>query len=293
MANANGDERFLSGEAMARALGAAREVEHAIEEALSHRLDTPAALPEVSASFLIAGVLTPMVVREVALDESLDAPFEATIEVLASHDVSTRGLPGRAARLELRRDERLRRNVGGLIRSVDDLGFADGRHRLRFTLAPHVWLLSLRADCRVFQDRSVCEVVDAVLDAANLYRGPSQRSWARVRRDQYPRREYCVQYRESDLAFISRLLQEEGIAYLVDADEPQGERLVFFDALAGASPVRLLDDEPLVVRGTETATARGESIRHFDWSDRLTSRSVSLRDYDFTHLDAFDSLRGS
>ncbi len=249
-----------------------------------------ATLPEAEASLFVQGVSATWTVREATVDESLDAPFEAAVEVVCAHELSTHELPGRAALLRVGRDERVRRDVAGVVRRVDDLGSFDGKHRIRLTVAPHLWLLSLRTDCRIFQEKTVCEIVDAVLDAANLYRSAEQRSWTRVRRAQHLRREHCVQYRESDLDFIARLLQEEGIAYLVEADHARGERLVFFDTLASADAVPLLDAEAVTVRGAESRTARDESVRHLAWSDRLQSRTVTLRDYNFTRPHGVDAM---
>jgi type VI secretion system secreted protein VgrG len=255
-----------------------------------------AVLPEVNATFFVQGVSVAWTVREATVDEALDAPFEAAVEVLSEHELSTRELPGRAALLRLSRAERTHHDVAGVVRRVDDLGAFDGRHRVRLTVAPHLWLLSLRVDCRIFQDKTASEIVDAVLDAANLYRGAEQRSWARVRRAQQLRRECCVQYQESDLDFVSRLLQDEGIAYLVDVDAAHGERVVFFETFASADAVPLFDGDAVTVRGAESKTAHDESIRHLVRSDRLQSRTVTLRDYNFTRphgLDAMTFTRGA
>ncbi|MFO0651688.1 MAG: type VI secretion system tip protein TssI/VgrG [Polyangiales bacterium] len=269
----------------------AEDAPGAARGALSTLDTTPSAtLPEAEASLFVQGVSVPWTVRDATVEESLDAPFEAAVEVVTAHELPTRELPGRAALLRVCRDDRAQRDVAGVVRRVEDLGSFDGRHRIRVTVVPHLWLLSLRTDCRIFQDKTACEIVDAVLDAANLYRGPEQRSWTRVRRAQLLRREYCVQYRERDLDFIARLLQEEGIAYLVEADSARGERVVFFDTLASADAAPLFEGDALAVRGAESKTAHDESIRHLTWSDSLQSRTVTLRDYNFTRPHGVDAM---
>ena len=74
-----------------------------------------------------------------------------------------------------------------------------GRYRMR--LVPRLWLLRRKRRTRIFQQMRVRDIVDAVLGEANI-----ATRWALLR--DYPVREYCTQYEESDYRFISRLLAE-------------------------------------------------------------------------------------
>src|SRR5512133_951065 len=88
--------------------------------------------------------------------------------------------------------------------------FGMGAHRGRYftyqaTVSPWLWFLTRTADCRIFQELSVPDIVKKVFEdhsLANfefkLFR--SYRKWV-----------YCVQYRESDFNFVARLLEHEGI----------------------------------------------------------------------------------
>ena len=98
------------------------------------------------------------------------------------------------------------RYVHGLVRRVVQLGQDDTFTAYRLEVVPAAWFLSQRVNCRIFQKLSVPEIVEKVLkegsvDFKNEAVGP------------FKKREYCVQYRESDLAFVTRLLEEEGIFY--------------------------------------------------------------------------------
>ncbi len=73
------------------------------------------------------------------------------------------------------------------------------------TLAPAAWRLTRRFDCRIFQKMGVRKIVKKVLDGAKVKHAFRSRG-----NQDPPERDYCVQYRESDWAFISRLLEEEG-----------------------------------------------------------------------------------
>ncbi|MEZ3134046.1 type VI secretion system tip protein TssI/VgrG [Stutzerimonas kunmingensis] len=145
--------------------------------------------------------------------------------------------------------------------------------RYRVTLVPQLAYLAHRTNQRIFQHLSVPQIIAQVLEEhgiqANAYRfqlGPVI----------YPPREYCVQYDETDLHFIQRLCEEEGIHYHFE-HSTRGHVLVFGDdqtsfARLGQPTAYLQDngmtaDEPVIKRFAVRVATR-------------TSR-VSRRDYDF------------
>ena len=89
-------------------------------------------------------------------------------------------------------------------------------------VVPALWRLTRRTQSRVFQQRTVPEILRQVL--AEEWRLDVVFRLA----EDYPRHNYCVQYRESDFAFISRLMEEEGIGYFFE-HSPEGHRLVISD----------------------------------------------------------------
>src|SRR5947209_20026457 len=74
-------------------------------------------------------------------------------------------------------------------------------------IVPWLWFLTHYHDCRIFQNKSVPDIVQQVFN---------DRGYSHFKLNlngTYPVRDYCVQYRESDLDFVSRLLEHEGIFY--------------------------------------------------------------------------------
>src|SRR5262249_26338979 len=121
-----------------------------------------------------------------------------------------------------------RRHLNGILRSLTQGGqVTDTQGRATFTryraeLVPKLWLLSRRVQSRVFQRSTVPDILSGVF-----------REWGLdVRRSltagNYPQRDYCVQYQESDLAFVSRLMEDEGIWYYFEHAE-KGHTLVLGD----------------------------------------------------------------
>jgi len=94
----------------------------------------------------------------------------------------------------------------------------------RLEVSSALGLLEQQVDCRIFQDKDVKEIVSGVLRELGI--ADNQQSWRLA--ITYPKREYCVQYNESALAFVSRLLEEEGIFFFSDKGDA-GELLVFED----------------------------------------------------------------
>ena len=87
----------------------------------------------------------------------------------------------------------------------------DDVRTLRLSIAPAPWALSKRSDCRTFQDKSVVDIVTEVLEGAGVT--ADQQDWRTT--ESHAPLKYTVQYRETDFAFIERLLSEEGIYFAV------------------------------------------------------------------------------
>ncbi len=236
-----------------------------------------AALPEVAFKFMGAGSATWQVVHG-RVSESLSALYEATLDLAAPElDASPDDLVGQPAALLLQRGT-LQRYVQGLVRRVDDLG-TSARHRLaRVYLVPGAWVLSQRVNSRIFQDMTALAVVQAVWDDAGLPADALDVS--PVTRAPSPR-EYCVQYRETDLAFVQRLLEEEGLSFAFEHDASREVMVVFHDP-AQRPEVQTLAGTSAPVAGPEDRTAAVETVRRFDWHRQLRPTGTTLRDYDFT-----------
>nr|WP_237757470.1 type VI secretion system tip protein TssI/VgrG [Pseudomonas aeruginosa] len=143
----------------------------------------------------------------------------------------------------------------------------------RATLEPRLAYLGLCSDQRIFQRLSVPEIIGRVLEGhgilADAYRfqlGPTP----------YPAREYCTQYDETDLAFLSRLCEEEGIHYHHEFSA-QGHMLVFGDDQTSfprlQRPVAYVQDAGLV--------ADQPVVKRFGVRFDTRASRVTRRDYDF------------
>ena len=141
----------------------------------------------------------------------------------------------------------------------------------RAELVPRAWRLLARRDCRIFQKQTVQQIVAAVLRPARVEVAFRLRAKA-------PPREYCVQYRESDWAFVSRLLAEQGWYYFFEHSASKHLLVVGSDAqvhpaIAGESVVPFHKPDSMV--------ADEEQVSGFTLGEQVVSGKVTLADYNF------------
>jgi type VI secretion system secreted protein VgrG len=188
---------------------------------------------------------------------------------------------GRPAVLSMHIGADANRHVRGIVSSVVFEGRREGgRRAFRVTIVPRLWLLQKRVNSRIFQDLTAQQIVDTLLEEHGI-----ARAWNLLVK--YPIRQYCVQYQESDLHFVTRILAEEGIFFCFE--QPDGdpgddvtESLVFGDNVH--SYPAIAGDTGLIFRqqqGEGSMHAAEPHVLDFRARSRVESSAVAMRDYDF------------
>ncbi|MNJ11217.1 Phage-related baseplate assembly protein [compost metagenome] len=163
-------------------------------------------------------------------DEYLSQPFKYLIEFTSSqHDISAEQLLGKDASFSLHPppqkqlfifpntpEVRALRMLFGVVSGFQRLSGSNDEARYEVTLEPRLALLARGKQTRLYQHQSVPEIVDSILRSRHDFEG--QDFYFNLLRE-YPKRAQVMQYDESDLAFISRLLAEVGIWYRFTSDE--------------------------------------------------------------------------
>lgn len=213
-------------------------------------------------------------VERVSGREGVSEPFvvDVAFEPRSGEPLALGDLLGAEAQLTIRRSDGPERFVHGFAAAAELAEVRAGRPAYRVRIVPRLALLAHRRRSRVFQRRSVPEIVKGVLgDGGVALRDALQGS--------YPARELCVQYRESDLELVSRLLEEEGICY-------------FFEHADGAHTLVLADAPGAFVEIADPAVPYRrpegehdehdeEHVRALARSDRIRTGKATLRDFDF------------
>ncbi len=214
-----------------------------------------------------------MVIR-LAGEEALSELFEFQIEFFprSLDPLDTRELLGTQAALSVRDPEGAERFVHGWVEEVADLGPRHGRPEYRVRIAPNLRQLRHIRRSRIFQNLSVPDIVARVLRAGHV-------DHRLALSGSYPPREYCVQYRESDVDFVRRLLESEGIFFFFEHG-PDSHVMVLGDSASAHEP--LTGEATLLFRAeTGQAPTVGEHITRVARTDRLRPGKVALRDFDF------------
>jgi type VI secretion system secreted protein VgrG len=215
--------------------------------------------------------------------EGVSTPFSFTLDLVSEQaSVSANDLLRTQAVVTLELAGGERRVIHGLINRFVQLGQADQLTFYRAEIVPWLWFLSLSSDCKIFQNLSVLEIVEQVFKD----QGYSDFEVKCVKN--YATREYCVQYRETHLNFVSRLLEEEGIFYFFQHSKAKHILTLADDASAvkpcpGQSTVRI---SPM-----PEAAYEEDLVTAFEREQAAFIGTVTLRDYD--HLQPSLSLESS
>lgn len=215
------------------------------------------------------------------ITEAVSGVARASVSALGGDGADLDGAPGQPAHLSFEDAESgVTRHFHFIVKSVH----FDGRHlrerrRYEVELVHELYALSLRSDARIFQDKDVKDIVSEVLQGAGV---PAAHVSFSIQRA-LPRREYCVQYRETDLDFISRLVEHEGIFFFAHDDE-SSTQLTFADAQSAFPPIE--GDSKIPLR-----QGHGYGITGLFFESKPTPGKVTLSDYDFTRPGADLTVR--
>nr|WP_255216515.1 type VI secretion system tip protein TssI/VgrG [Pseudenhygromyxa sp. WMMC2535] len=220
-------------------------------------------------------------VRSAHISEAIDEPYQIELELSSSAAIDLEALLGADAELVLLREGLETRHSYGVIARIDDLGGHDHRFHYALHLVPALALLDQGQNSRIFQHLSVQDIVKQVLDEALAPYGRSVDLGA-LSRGAAPR-EYCVQYRESDLDFVARLLEEEGIAYDFVHEHGAGvECMTLRDDNMQYAEFESLDGDaevPLILDRADQASR--ESVVELGLARELTVTAILQRDFDW------------
>ena len=205
--------------------------------------------------------------------EALSEPFSLSVEFASrAHDLSPVNCLDKTATLTIWQDGEPLRRIHGIVSEFAQGGRGHRRSFYHVVIRPALWRLSLRHNSRIFQNAAPYDAITTLADE----RGLTDIGFATTRTPL--EREYLVQYRETDLAFIERLAAEEGCFYFHEFENAEGgaHRLVFADATAVL---------PSVGERTYHSRAGGtpprRHLRKLRQVSRVRPASAMLKDYTF------------
>lgn len=218
-----------------------------------------------------------LVIERLAGKDALGRPFELTLQAGAKNDdFKVDDLVGTKVSVKLMTavlEGAPERWFSGIVSQVDHIGFdVQGLSRYELVIVPWLWLLTRTSDCRIFQNLTVPEIIQKVFADLPI---------ADFRLDlkaQYPQREYCVQYRETDFNFVQRLMEHEGIYYFWEHKE-DSHTMVICDHMSSHKPV---DGFHEVRYRSEFSGIQEEFVlRSWQAQHRVTPGKYAINSFDF------------
>jgi type VI secretion system secreted protein VgrG len=167
-----------------------------------------------------------------------------------------------------------KRSISGHVKHFTQPSRHDDLNHYHLEIVPWLWFLTQRSDCRIFQGKTALDIIKEVFDGAGFSGKYEVRANAT-----YRKRDYCVQYRETDFHFVSRLMEEEGIFYFFTHDKGTN-KLVLGDAPSAHKPLQPAGDV-VFCKASEEDEPR-QSVKDFIADQSVKSSKISLRDFDFT-----------
>ncbi len=208
-------------------------------------------------------------------EERISTPFRFVLKVLAEDaNVDLKGLLRQPMVISIKLSDKKERHIHGNVRRAKLLEAGeDGLAAYEVEIVPWFWFLHLFTDCRIFQNKTVPEIIEKVF---------KDRGFTDFRLDlqeTYPPREYCVQYRETDFNFVSRLMEQEGIYYYF-AQTEEKHTMVLVDNSAMLQPCPHQAEAKYL--GSSGGNPEENTVTQFEQELTVHTGTASSRDYDFT-----------
>jgi type VI secretion system secreted protein VgrG len=223
-----------------------------------------------------AGAEDALSVRHFSVSEGLSALFEVSVVAVSPvDDLDFETIVGQTASFVIRGDAHVggSRGWAGVARRFEQReAEPTGVSTYAISIVPQLWLLTQRHDNRIFQHLTIPAIVREVLAYYRI--DPAMELDA----SRYPVQEYRVQYGESDFAFVSRLLEDAGIAYRFAWNPERGTSLVLTDEPHRREP-RAGGAIPFVAEPSGRPTT--PLVTRVSASREIKPGAVTIRDFDF------------
>jgi type VI secretion system secreted protein VgrG len=233
---------------------------------------------------IVVGLESPlqkMVVTSVRAFEGISKLFRIDVDFLS--DVRTKVefdqiIGSKVAAWVILPDKKTKRYFNGIVSELSQTGRDNAFNHFHLEIVPQLWLSLLKTDCRIFQHEAVPDILKKVLTGIDV---------KFELQGTFEKRDYCVQYRESDFAFASRLMEEEGIYYFFKHTD-KGHQMVV------ANTPQSHPDDPvqksIVYDDSEGGTRQDTRVYRWEKTQVLRPGKVTLWDHCFQlphkHLEA-------
>ena len=231
-------------------------------------------------------VITPLgedalLLKSFNFHEQLSQLFSLELELLSTEeDLIFEDILGQNVTVRVDLASHEQRFINGHVTQFSQVGVSKGFAVYRANVSPWMWFLTRTADCRIFQNMTVPSIIAEVFDGHGYSDHENKLS------GQYRTWEYCVQYRETDFNFVSRLMEQEGIYYFFEHENGK-HKLVLCDDYSAHEQIPIVD-YPQMDSNTipyfppdDTVTREGEYVSGWSINKSIQPGAYALNDYNF------------
>ena len=207
--------------------------------------------------------------------EQLGRLFQYDLTLLSTDpEIKLKDILGQNVTVSYQRVDGETRHFNGFVSRFSQSGTHDDLFVYQATLRPWFWFLTRTADCRIFQNQKVPDIIKEV------FRELGFTDFEESLSGNYRQWDYCVQYRESDFTFISRLMEQEGIYYYFK-HENGNHVLVLSDSISAHDTTPGYEDVPYY---PPQQGSQRERDHIFEWTltQEVQTGMFALNDFDFT-----------
>jgi type VI secretion system secreted protein VgrG len=213
--------------------------------------------------------------------EGLSELFEFRIEALSTKpDLDFDDAIGKQCSVKIKTYKKEEREFQGILVETQWLGVKDHLYSYRLVLRPWLWLLANTTDCRIFENKKAPDIIEEVFRDRGF---TDFRSEIR-NRGSFPTLEYCVQYRETDFNFVSRLMEKEGIYYFFEHKDGK-HTLVLANEKTSHKAVPNHATIPFLPP-TGRFVPEEQRIEHWISARRFRTGKIELNDYNYEKPNA-------
>jgi type VI secretion system secreted protein VgrG len=225
-----------------------------------------------------------LTIRTIQGEERISGLFQYTLEMVSTDkSLDFKKIVGKGVTVTMELVDGSRAYLHGIVGRFVQAG-TDARVTTYYAdLHPQLWLLTLRSDCRIFQNKTAPDIIKQILSDAGITDIKDSLTGS------YTTREYCVQYMETAFDFISRLMEDEGIFYFFTHDNGK-HTLVLADDSSAHSPVT--GHATIRIRPAEAQWTEEGSIQECTMEQQAVTAKHQADDYNF-EIPSTDLLASS
>jgi type VI secretion system secreted protein VgrG len=207
--------------------------------------------------------------------EAMSQPFQWKLDLLSEkNDVDPDAMLGQKVSVGMALPNGKNRFFHGFVIEFSLGGWLQNYNEYRATVRPWYWLLTRTADCKIFQEKTVPQIFEEVVKQYGFT------DYELKLAGTYEPWEYCVQYRETDFNFLSRLLEQEGIYYFFVHEEGK-HTMVLADDPSQHKTLPGYETVPYYPPGGSDTQRERDHLEAWSWTKAVQPGAFATTDFDF------------